>query len=191
MTASETSYKALEKRILQGEKKSVIYASFNDDEHQEIVAAVLSKIPVIVRRRKYRSLNSALIACLVILALLTLTMASSLISSQIVLAVSLLTRFSAISWLIWLVYNYRGDAYFAICGYGLVIILFSTRNESALHSGTLGLKIYASSVVFTIISIILAAILMHLLLPQTTLCMKPKVDRQGKPLFDENYSNPM
>jgi hypothetical protein len=83
MAALKNLQKELEKRILQRERKSAIYASYRGDKNQAAIGAMLAQIPTIMRRQKYRNLNLALVVCLSILALLRLAVALFLIFAQV------------------------------------------------------------------------------------------------------------
>lgn len=186
LATSAASYKALEQRIRQGESKTAIYASYNGDKNQKIVATVLAQIPTMAKRRKYGKLNLALVTCLTILAILRLAIALFLIFAQVPLGFFLIfPGLFIICYLIWLVYNYMGYGYFMTFMLGIAG-LFNTLKELAFHPSAIGIIVDGAGVVCIIVAIILAKILMQSLLPQTTLFMKPKLDATGNPSFESN-----
>jgi hypothetical protein len=186
MAALKNLQKELEKRILQRERKSAIYASYRGDKNQAAIGAMLAQIPTIMRRQKYRNLNLALVVCLSILALLRLAVALFLIFAQVPLGFFLIfPGLFIIGYLIWAVHNYVGLGYFMTFVLGIVGLL-NTLKGLAFNPTVMGLLLDGLGAVAILIAIILAKILMQSLLPQTTFFMKPKVDSQGNPVFEDS-----
>jgi hypothetical protein len=179
----------IEQSIQRGESKASIYDSYRNSPVQNTVAVILAQTPTMLKRREFRKLNFALITCLVILAIIRLFTVHLVIFAQVPhrLFGFFLTfpGLIIIFYLIWLVANYRGFGYLLTSIIGLTGIVY-TLISLKLTLNFLAITLDGASVFFIIIAATLAKILIQALLPQTTFFMRPKLDRQGNPIFEDS-----
>jgi hypothetical protein len=178
-------YKAIEKRVLAGERKSEIYAAYPDEQDARLVARVLAQIPTPERRKRFRLLNWALIVGIGILASIKLLVVTLLVLTEIPKGAVLILLAPAINiFLMWAVAKFRGVGYLLVIAFGLT---GASKVIEGLEKGShpLDLALNVTSLACVAASIAIAFVLMKKLLPQTSLFLTPKKDETGSPVFEE------
>jgi hypothetical protein len=178
-------YKAIEKRVLAGERKSEIYAEHPDEQDARLVARVLAQIPTPERRKRFSLLNWALIVGIGILAAIKLLVVTLLVLTEIPKGAVLILLAPAINiFLMWAVAKFRGVGYLLVIAFGLT---GASKVIEGLEKGShpLDLALNVTSLACVAASIAIAFVLMKKLLPQTSLFLTPKKDETGSPVFEE------
>ena len=178
-------YKALEKRVLAGERKSAIYAEYPDEQDAKLVARVLAQIPTQERRKQFSLLNWILITAIGILAVIKLLVVTLLVLTEIPKGAILILLTPAINiFLIWAIAKFKGVGYLLVIAFGLTG-LSKVMEGFEQGSHPLDLAINTTSLVCVAVSIVIAFVLMKKLLPQTSFFLTPKKDDSGNPVFEE------
>lgn len=178
-------YKTLEKRIISGESKSKIYAEYTDAKDAKLVAKIMALMPTAVRRKQFKRLNWSLVAILGILTVIKIAVVTLLVLTEIPNGAIIIFIAPIINLvLIWAVAKFQGFGY-------LIVIAISINGIAKLtevltkNTHPIDLTINITNLVLSLASIIIAAILMKKLLPQTTLFLTPKKDDAGNPIFED------
>ena len=177
-------YKNIERRILDGVHKQDIYAEYSDERDSRLVARILANIPTAQRRIQFRFLNWILVVTIGILAAIKLLVVTLFVLTEIPQGALLILLAPAINiLLIWMVVRFKGVGY-------LLTIAFSLSGLSRVMEGfemglgPIDLTINSISLVCVATAIIIAAVLMRKLLPQTSFFLTPKRDGIGNPIFE-------
>jgi len=179
------SYKAIEKRVLSGERKAEIYAEYPDEQDAKLVARVLAQIPTAARRKQFRLLNWILIVAIGILAAIKLLVVTLLVLTQIPKGAVLILLAPVINiFLIWAIAKFRAVGYLLVVAFGLAGV---TKVMDGFEKGShiTDFAINTISLICVVVSIAIAIVLMKKLLPQTSFFLSPKKDETGNPVFEE------
>jgi len=178
-------YRVVEKRVLAGERKAEIYASYTEEQDAKLVARVLAQIPTPERRKQFSLLNWILVIAIGILAAIKLLIVTLLVLTEIPKGPVLILLAPAINiLLIWAVARFRGFGYLFVVAFGLTG-LSKVMEGFEKGSHPIDLAINSVSMVCVLASIALAAVLMKKLLPQTSFFLTSKTDQAGRPIFEE------
>jgi hypothetical protein len=178
-------YRAIEKRVLAGERKAEIYANYPEEQDAKLVARVLAQIPTPDRRKQFSLLNGILVSAIGILGAIKLLVVTLFVLTEIPKGAFLILLAPAINiLLIWAVAKFRGVGYLLVVAFGLTGL---SKVMEGLEKGShpIDLAINSVSMVCVLVSITLAAVLMKKLLPQTNFFLTPKKDQAGHPMFEE------
>jgi hypothetical protein len=177
-------YDALERRILAGERKADIYATYFDETDAARCAKTLAQIPTPDRRRRYRLLNWLLVADIAVLALIKLFVFTLFVLTEIPKGFLLILIAPLINiWIMWLVAKFRAVGYLLVIAFGLTGL--SKVMEGFQRSvDRVDLSLNAVSLVCVVTAMMLAGFLMRKLLPQTGIFLRPRTDSAGQPQFE-------